>query len=116
MVPTITAANGRRGGFEVWSGMILGFDHDDVGIFEAHKAFLREARIASAMVSILAAIPKTPLYARLAAEGRLDESEAPISGTNVIPRRMTSEESSTSKVAAVIRIIRGASVGSTTSS
>ncbi len=85
----------ERGGFEVWSGMILGFDHDDVTIFEAHKAFLSEARIASAMVSILGAIPKTPLYARLAAEGRLDESDSPTSATNVIPRRMTSEELST---------------------
>ena len=85
----------ERAGFEVWSGMILGFDHDDAGIFEAQKAFLGEARIASAMVSLLAAIPKTPLYARLAAEGRLDESEAPASGTNVIPRGMTPEDLAT---------------------
>ena len=62
---------------------------------DTEKAFLGEARIASAMVSMLAAIPKTPLYARLAAEGRLDESEAPASCTNVIPRGMTPDELAT---------------------
>jgi hypothetical protein len=82
----------ERAGFEVWSGMILGFDHDGAGIFEAQKAFLGEAWIPSAMVGMLAAIPRTPLYARLAAEGRIDESEEPVSGTNVIPKGMTPEE------------------------
>jgi radical SAM superfamily enzyme YgiQ (UPF0313 family) len=85
----------QRAGLEVWCGMILGFDHDDARIFEAQKTFLSEARIASAMIGMLTAIPKTPLYARLAAEGRLDESDAPACGTNVIPRGMTPEELST---------------------
>ena len=41
------------------------------------------------MIGMLSAIPKTPLHARLAAEGRLDESDEPQFGTNVIPARMT---------------------------
>jgi radical SAM superfamily enzyme YgiQ (UPF0313 family) len=85
----------ERAGLEVWCGMILGFDHDGPGIFEAHKTFLREARIATAMAGMLTAIPKTPLYARLAAEGRLDERDVPAAGTNVLPRGMTPEELST---------------------
>ncbi len=44
------------------------------------------------MVGMLSAIPKTPLYDRLAAEGRLDESDDPEFGTNVIPARMTRAE------------------------
>jgi radical SAM superfamily enzyme YgiQ (UPF0313 family) len=72
-------------GLEVWSGMILGFDHDDGGIFSAQREFLRKARIAQAMVGMLYAIPKTPLHARLAAEGRLDSDDNSPFGTNVIP-------------------------------
>jgi radical SAM superfamily enzyme YgiQ (UPF0313 family) len=81
----------QRAGLEVWSGMILGFDHDDATIFEAQGEFLREARIAHAMVGMLYAIPKTPLYARLAAAGRLDPADPPAFGTNVIPLGMSRE-------------------------
>jgi radical SAM superfamily enzyme YgiQ (UPF0313 family) len=82
----------QRAGMEVWCGMILGFDHDDATIFDAQRRFLKEARISSAMIGMLAAIPKTPLYARLEREGRLDPSDEPAYGTNVIPLRMTREE------------------------
>jgi hypothetical protein len=58
--------------------MILGFDNDDTGIFAAHRRFLHEARISTAMVGMLSAIPKTPLYTRLDALGRLDKTETPL--------------------------------------
>ncbi len=67
----------QRSGIEVWSGMILGFDSDDAAIFDAQRAFITHARIVNVMVGMLAAIPKTPLYARLAREGRLDPSDPP---------------------------------------
>ena len=80
-------------GIEVWCGMILGFDNDDSTIFDAQREFLAEARIPTAMVGMLNAIPKTPLHARLASEGRLrDWSEDSTYGTNVVPLQMTSEE------------------------
>src|SRR5262249_38483614 len=82
----------QRAGIEVWCGMILGFDHDDTGIFDAQFRFLTEARIASAMLGMLQAIPKTPLYDRLARQGRLDLADAPAYGTNVIPLRLTQEQ------------------------
>jgi radical SAM superfamily enzyme YgiQ (UPF0313 family) len=82
----------QRAGLEVWCGMIVGFDHDDPSIFQAQRQFLQEARIGHAMVGLLHAIPKTPLYARLAAEGRLDPDDAPTLGTNVIPVRMSRTE------------------------
>jgi radical SAM superfamily enzyme YgiQ (UPF0313 family) len=82
----------QRAGIEVMCGMILGFDNDDATIFEAQRRFLKQARIANAMVGMLAAIPKTPLYARLAEEGRLDTADEPEYGTNVIPLQMAREE------------------------
>jgi radical SAM superfamily enzyme YgiQ (UPF0313 family) len=82
----------QRAGIEVWCGMILGFDHDDATVFDAHRRFLAEARIITAMVGMLAAIPKTPLYARLEREGRLDPADEPEFGTNVVPLRMTRDE------------------------
>lgn len=75
----------QRAGLEVWSGMILGFDSDDATIFAAQARFVAEARIVNAMVGMLVAIPKTPLYTRLAAAGRLDPVDPPAYGTNVIP-------------------------------
>jgi hypothetical protein len=41
---------------------------------------------------MLWAIPKTPLHDRLAEEGRLDLSDQPEYGTNVIPLQMSREE------------------------
>jgi radical SAM superfamily enzyme YgiQ (UPF0313 family) len=80
----------QRAGIEVWSGMILGFDHDDTSIFEAHRRFITQARIVNPLVNLLMALPRTPLHARLQREGRIDP--AAIYGTNVIPLRMSGEE------------------------
>jgi radical SAM superfamily enzyme YgiQ (UPF0313 family) len=78
-------------GMEVWAGMILGFDNDDERIFDAHARFLTDARISTAMVGMLSAIPRTPLYDRLRLAGRLDEDDNPRFGTNVMPVKMTRE-------------------------
>jgi radical SAM superfamily enzyme YgiQ (UPF0313 family) len=78
-------------GMEVWAGMIVGFDHDDETVFSAQARFLAEARISMAMIGMLSAIPKTPLYDRLKAQGRLDETDDPAYGTNVLPVRMSRE-------------------------
>jgi radical SAM superfamily enzyme YgiQ (UPF0313 family) len=82
----------QNAGLEVWCGMIIGFDHDDPTAFNAQREFLRDARIAHAMVGMLAAIPKTPLYDRLEREGRLDTADVPEYGTNVVPLKMTRAE------------------------
>jgi len=85
----------QASGMEVWCGIIVGFDNDDPSIFAAQSRFVREARIVHAMVNMLVAIPRTPLYARLASEGRLDPSDDAATwggfGTNVIPRRISRE-------------------------
>jgi radical SAM superfamily enzyme YgiQ (UPF0313 family) len=85
----------QEAGMEVWCGIIVGFDNDNASIFATQLRFVREARIVHAMVNMLVAIPRTPLYTRLAAEGRLDLSDDAESwgsfGTNVIPRRIGRE-------------------------
>ncbi len=82
----------QKAGLEVWCGMVLGFDQDTPDAFQAHLDFVREARVVTAMVSMLSAIPKTALHARLAAEGRLDRDDDPACGTNVLPLNMTREQ------------------------
>src|SRR5262249_27669669 len=53
------------------AGMIVGFDNDDPSIFDEQYEFLQAAQIPIVMLSVLLAVPKTPLYDRLKAEGRL---------------------------------------------
>jgi radical SAM superfamily enzyme YgiQ (UPF0313 family) len=78
-------------GMEVWAGMIVGFDNDDERVFAAQARFLAEARISMAMIGMLSAIPRTPLYDRLKAASRLDEADDPAFGTNVLPVNMSRE-------------------------
>lgn len=84
----------QQAGLDVWCGMIVGFDHDDRTIFDLQRQFLREANIQHAMIGMLSAIPKTPLYERLKAEGRLDPEEGVETnyGTNIVPMNMSREE------------------------
>src|SRR3984885_4552477 len=83
-------------GIEVWCGMIVGFDTDDHTVFDLQRRFLTAARIPLAMVNVLTAIPRTPLYERLGREGRLDNSgELSNFGTistNVIPTRISRQD------------------------
>ncbi|TWU48524.1 Radical SAM superfamily protein [Rubripirellula tenax] len=79
-------------GIEVWCGLIVGFDNDTPAIFATQQKFLKESRIAHAMIGLLHAIPKTPLYDRLKAENRLDLAIEHEFGTNVIPKQMTREQ------------------------
>ena len=79
-------------GIKVTCGLIVGFDSDTPEIFDIHRRFLKQSGIMHAMVGLLAAIPKTPLYERLRKAGRLDEKDPPEFGTNVIPARMDREQ------------------------
>ena len=75
-------------GIEVLSGMIVGFDNDGPDIFDRQIRFVEQARVVHTSVGMLSAIPKTPLYARLARENRIDPSDRMPYGTNVIPLGM----------------------------
>src|SRR4051794_19949615 len=82
----------------VSAGMIVGFDQDDVDIFGEQFDFLKKANIPVAMLSVLLAVPKTPLYARLEAAGRIHNDQdasryvGTNGGTNFEPLNMTQDE------------------------
>jgi radical SAM superfamily enzyme YgiQ (UPF0313 family) len=58
-------------GMEVVSGIILGLDTDTSGTAEHIIEFVRASNIPVLTINILYALPKTPLWRRLEAEGRL---------------------------------------------
>ncbi len=82
----------------VTAGMIVGFDHDDVRIFQEQFDFLMEAGIPFTTCGVLTAIEKTPLHARLQKEGRLlpfDSAERLGHGAadlNFVPKQMSVAE------------------------
>jgi radical SAM superfamily enzyme YgiQ (UPF0313 family) len=62
----------QRSGIEVMGGFIVGFDNDPREIFELQFDFIQRSGIATAMVGLLTALPRTRLYQRLAGENRID--------------------------------------------
>jgi radical SAM superfamily enzyme YgiQ (UPF0313 family) len=82
-------------GIDVFAGFIIGFDHDTVETFERQRSFIVRSGIQVAMVGLLTAMPRTPLHARLSAEGRIlghDAADNTSLRTNVVPKRMGYEE------------------------
>jgi radical SAM superfamily enzyme YgiQ (UPF0313 family) len=80
---------------DVFAGFIVGFDHDTIETFERQRQFITQSGIQVAMVGMLTALPRTPLYTRLAAEGRLvgeDTTDNTRLSTNVMPKQMTMEQ------------------------
>jgi radical SAM superfamily enzyme YgiQ (UPF0313 family) len=82
----------QSAGLDVWCGLIVGFDHDGADTFDRQLEFIDQSRISHAMLGMLTAIPKTPLYERLLSEGRLDDEGSDEFGTNVVPAGMTRAE------------------------
>lgn len=79
----------QSAGLDVNGGFIVGFDSDDKGIFDDQFRFIQENGITLAMVGMLQAIPRTPLYERLKREGRLVEEDP---SCNFVPKQMTRQE------------------------
>ncbi len=82
-------------GIEIRGGFIIGFDNDTVEIFEKQYQFITKSGIQAAMVGLLTAIPKTPLYERLEKEGRLKpfaHADNTKLGTNLLPKQMGYDE------------------------
>ncbi len=84
----------QRAGLEVMAGMIVGFDHDDLAIFEEQFRFIQDARIPVSMTGLLNALPKTPLYKRLKDAGRLVAESVgdQFVFTNIVPKGMSTRE------------------------
>ena len=83
-------------GIDVLAGFIIRFDNDTPQTFDAQFRFITAAGIQSAMIGLLSALPRTPLYARMEREGRLreidEESDNTRLRTNIIPKTMSDEE------------------------
>ncbi len=82
-------------GIDIFAGFIVGFDHDTVKTFDHQRDFIMASGIQVAMVGLLTALPRTPLYERLRKDGRLLESESVDNtrlSTNVVPKSMTAAE------------------------
>jgi len=82
-------------GIDVLAGFIIGFDNDTLESFDRQHDFIMASGIQAAMVGLLTALPRTPLYERLQREGRLigdaehaDNTDNTRLGTNFVPKRM----------------------------
>ncbi|MDE2208283.1 MAG: B12-binding domain-containing radical SAM protein [Betaproteobacteria bacterium] len=83
-------------GIDVLGGFIVGFDNDTLESFETQYRFIMDSGIQAAMVGLLTALPRTPLYERLEREGRLrgnlDLADNTKLATNVVPKRITYDQ------------------------
>ncbi len=83
-------------GVDVLGGFIIGFDNDTTATFEKQREFITRAGIQSAMIGLLTAVPRTPLYERLEKDNRLIDGATSVDNsklkTNVIPKGMTYDE------------------------
>jgi len=82
-------------GIEIFAGFIVGFDHDTMETFDRQHQFIVESGIQVAMVGMLTALPRTPLYARMEAAGRLvgdDTGDNTRLASNIVPLQMSADE------------------------
>jgi radical SAM superfamily enzyme YgiQ (UPF0313 family) len=78
----------QRSGLQVQGGFIVGFDSDQLSIFQRQIDFIQKSGIVTAMVGLLQAPAGTRLYARMEKEGRLcsQSSGDNVDGTtNIVP-------------------------------
>jgi len=83
-------------GIVVTAGMIVGFDSDDLGIFERQYEFAMSLPVPIFSTGALVAPAATPLYARMTRDNRLNESGSEVAAmpwsTNIKPQQMTQDE------------------------
>ena len=83
-------------GIDVLAGFIVGFDGDTLATFQRQYRFIVASGIQVAMVGLLTALPRTPLYERVKHEGRLIEGaehgDNTKPRTNILPRHMAYDE------------------------
>ena len=75
------------------AGFIIGFDNDTLDTFEHQYRFIMASGIQIAMLGLLTALPRTPLYERLQTARRLlpdaPEGDNTRVGTNFVPQKMS---------------------------
>jgi radical SAM superfamily enzyme YgiQ (UPF0313 family) len=85
-----------QAGIMVTCGIIVGFDHDDSGIFERQAEFIDTLAVPIVSLGLLVAPAATPLYARMQKEGRIVAHGRFGAGglleTNIRPKLMSESE------------------------
>ncbi len=83
-------------GISVTGGMIVGFDHDGLDIFERQYDFAMSTPIPMFSLGALVAPAATPLFDRMQAAGRLVEGGGEVAATpwdtNILPVQMSRDE------------------------
>ena len=83
-------------GIQVTAGMIVGFDHDGLDIFERQYEFAMSTPIPVFSLGALVAPAATPLFDRMRDAGRLIEGGGEVAAspwdTNILPTRMSREQ------------------------
>lgn len=83
-------------GISILAGIIVGFDHDGLDIFDRQYDFIQRSGVVDLSIGALVAPYATPLYARLKREGRLREDNELVLQSpwhsNIEPRLMTRDE------------------------
>jgi radical SAM superfamily enzyme YgiQ (UPF0313 family) len=83
-------------GIQVTAGMIVGFDHDGLDIFERQYEFAMSTPIPMFSLGALVAPAATPLHDRMNDSGRLLKGGSEIAGTpwdtNILPTQMSREQ------------------------
>lgn len=77
MVPILDAVRTLNSyGIEVKAGIILGLDTDKPDTVDALLEFIEKSKIPAPAITLLQALPKTPLWERLSREGRLIDDDS----------------------------------------
>ena len=83
-------------GISVNGCFVMGFDHDDTGVFERTSDFVAESGLTEVQITILTPFPGTRLYRSLEAEGRLLRpafwDECTLFDITYQPKRMSVDE------------------------
>ena len=82
-------------GIQVNASFVLGFDHDGPDVFDRTVEWVEANRLECATFHVLTPYPGTPLFAQMAAEGRLLHRDWTLYDTAHVvfrPKRMTVEE------------------------
>lgn len=82
-------------GIPVIAGLVVGFDHETVEVFDEIRSFLTRCCAANLNFNILYAYPGTPLFEKLRDEDRItsyDWDNYVMDGVNFIPKGMTQNE------------------------
>ena len=85
----------HRNGIQVNASFVLGFDHDDAGVFEKTVEWVESNRLQCSTFHILTPYPGTPLFAQMEREGRIlhrDWSKYDTGHVVFQPKRMSVRE------------------------